>query len=338
MYNYSWFEWLAFFYFYCFFGWCFESIMVSIREKRFVNRGFMRGPFLPLYGSGAIMMLVVSRPFQHNIVLTYIAGCIGATCLEFITGVLMETLFKVRYWDYSHIRFNIQGKVCLYATLAWGGLTILMTRFLHHFVEDSVFLWNDSILLIGVEIITVLLILDFLLSFKAALELRDILINTDNIKMEFEHLQKRLDVFMAVVEDVKDGYVEEFSKKISETIEQIRENAEQKKQASVYYLAEFEKSIESQIAKIKHFANRNSEEYQKEISSLDESFQEQAAKRARLKGIKDFYRRRMLIENPNMVSKKFKSTLDELKRVALERKTDKENDKEKNKKDKKNEK
>lgn len=94
MYHYTAIQWLFFFYFYCFFGWCFESTYVSLKSRKLVNRGFCRGPFLPLYGSGAIMMLVVSMPFQDNLVLVYIAGCIGATVLEYVTGVTMEALLK----------------------------------------------------------------------------------------------------------------------------------------------------------------------------------------------------------------------------------------------------
>ena len=90
MYHYSVIQWLFFFYFYCFCGWCFESAYVSVRTRKLTNRGFMRGPFLPIYGSGAIMMLVVSMPFQDNIFLTYLAGCVGATALEYVTGVTME--------------------------------------------------------------------------------------------------------------------------------------------------------------------------------------------------------------------------------------------------------
>ena len=63
-------QWLFFFYLYSFIGWCYESAYVSIRKRRWVNRGFMRGPMLPLYGSGAVMMLVVSAPFQDSIILT----------------------------------------------------------------------------------------------------------------------------------------------------------------------------------------------------------------------------------------------------------------------------
>ena len=137
MYPYTMSQWLFLFYLYCFLGWCVESTYVSLKEKppRWINRGFMRGPFLPLYGSGAIMMLVVSSPFQHNLVLTYVAGCIGATVLEYITGVAMEALFKVRYWDYSDVPFNFQGHICLGTTLSWGFLTILMTRVIHRPIE-----------------------------------------------------------------------------------------------------------------------------------------------------------------------------------------------------------
>ena len=77
MLGYTWIQWLFFFFFYSFFGWCFESTYVSLHEKRFVNRGFIRGPFLPLYGTGALMMLIVSMPFQDNLILTYVAGCVG---------------------------------------------------------------------------------------------------------------------------------------------------------------------------------------------------------------------------------------------------------------------
>ena len=84
------------------------------------------------------MMLLVSRPFQDNLFLVFLAGCIGATALEYVTGVVMETLFKVRYWDYSNQKFNFQGQICLSSTLCWGVLTVFMTRILHPPVERLV--------------------------------------------------------------------------------------------------------------------------------------------------------------------------------------------------------
>lgn len=201
MFEYSLFEWVLFFYFYCFFGWCFESTYVSICRKKLINRGFMRGPFLPLYGSGAIMMLVVSKPFERCIPLVYIAGCIGATGLEYVTGVVMEALFAVRYWDYSHKRFNYKGHICLSSSLAWGALTVLVTRYIHPVVERIVLQIPDKVEHAVTLLLSVVLAGDFTLSFRAALDLKDILYRLEQVNEEIAHLQKRVDVLIAVAED-----------------------------------------------------------------------------------------------------------------------------------------
>ena len=118
--NYTAYEWLAFFFVYAFLGWVWESCYVSVKQGKWVNRGFLRGPMLPIYGSGAVMMLVVSMPFSGNYVLTWIAGVIGATVLEYITGWAMEKMFKVKYWDYSNQPFNLNGYICLSSSITWG--------------------------------------------------------------------------------------------------------------------------------------------------------------------------------------------------------------------------
>ncbi len=205
MFDYTLFQWVLFFYFYCFFGWCFESAYVSICQKKLINRGFMRGPFLPLYGSGAIMMLVVSKPFERYIPLVYLAGCVGATGLEYVTGVVMEALFAVRYWDYSNKRYNYKGHICLSSTLAWGALTVLVTRYIHPLVERMVLRIPDKLehaLTLGISVVVSG---DFVLSFKAALDLKDILYRLEKVNEEIEHLQKRVDVLIAVAgDDIKE--------------------------------------------------------------------------------------------------------------------------------------
>ena len=128
MYTYSMTQWLAFFFIYCFFGWCFESVYVSVHEHRWVNRGFMTGPYIPLYGSGAVLMLFLTIPVRGNYLLMYIVGAIGATVLEYITGTVMENLFGVRYWDYTDKKFNFHGRICLEATVLWGFFTLAMVE------------------------------------------------------------------------------------------------------------------------------------------------------------------------------------------------------------------
>lgn len=224
MYSYSVIQWLFFFYFYCFAGWCFESAYVSLKSRRLVNRGFMRGPFLPIYGSGAIMMLVVSMPFQDHILLVYLAGCAGATVLELVTGIGMESLFKVRYWDYSSQRFNYKGYICLSSTLAWGFLTIAMTEVIHKPVERLVLAVPSGVLTAVTVVLTVVLSADFALSFQAALDLRDIILKAEEAKAELNRLQKRLDVILAVAEGDISARREELEESISARREELEEN------------------------------------------------------------------------------------------------------------------
>lgn len=222
MYHYTIIQWLFFFYFYCFCGWCFESTYVSVKERKLTNRGFMRGPFLPIYGSGAIMMLVVSMPFQDNVFFTYLAGCVGATVLEYVTGVTMEALFKVRYWDYSNKKFNFQGHICLGSTLAWGLLTIVMTEFVHVPVERMVLSIPPQVLTVVTLVLTAGIFADFALSFKAAIDLRNVLVKMEQAKEELAHIQKRLDVIIALTKEELGSRREALDENVKEELVELK--------------------------------------------------------------------------------------------------------------------
>lgn len=203
MYVYTIRQWLLFFYFYCFFGWVFESVYVSVKKHKFVNRGFMRGPFLPLYGSGAILILFATIPVRDYSVLVYLLGAAAATLLEYVTGVVMEKLFKVRYWDYTKNKFNFQGHICLGCSIAWGFLSLFLVRVIHKPVEQvimkvSEYSYLEEILVFG---ITIYFVADMTIAFREALELRDLLLYVEKAKAETERLKKRLDVALAVADD-----------------------------------------------------------------------------------------------------------------------------------------
>ncbi|MCD7806816.1 MAG: hypothetical protein LUH19_05670, partial [Lachnospiraceae bacterium] len=219
MFDYTVEQWLFFFYFYCFFGWVFESTYVSLKSHHLVNRGFMHGPFLPLYGTGAIMMLVVSRPFADNLILTYIAGCVGATVLEYLTGAWMEAMFKVRYWDYSDKRFNVKGYICLGSTLTWGLLTILMTRVVHAPVESLALSVPSQILSALVAVLTVYIVIDLIMSFKDAFALRDVLIRLEKVRQEAAQWQEKLSEAV----DVAQEQLSERKEKYAQDLEQWKE-------------------------------------------------------------------------------------------------------------------
>lgn len=186
MYVYHFREWLTFFYFYCMAGWCFESIYVSLRQRRWTNRGFMRGPWLPIYGSGAICVLWSTLPVQKSPFLVYIVGAVAATVLEYFTGVFMVKLFHVRYWDYSYRKIQFQGHICLHSTLAWGFLSLAMVYGIHKPVEQFIFLWNEEWMSIITFLLTVVIVYDFANSFRQAMDLKKLIIQAEKLKIKME--------------------------------------------------------------------------------------------------------------------------------------------------------
>ena len=112
----TWFLWLMI---YSIIGWVYESTICSIGHRKLINRGFLNGPYCPIYGTGAVLVLLVLGRIQ-NPVLLFFAGALVTCSLEYLTSWLMEKLFHARWWDYSNFRFNLQGRVCLLGALIFG--------------------------------------------------------------------------------------------------------------------------------------------------------------------------------------------------------------------------
>ncbi len=272
----------------------------------------MKGPFLPLYGSGAIMMLLVSSPFQEHIWMVYIAGCLGATVLEYVTGTVMEALFKVRYWDYSKQPFNFQGHVCLGTSLSWGFLTILMTEIVHKPVEKLVLAIPHTILLVVTIVLTIAIVSDFTLAFKAALDLRDVLMKMDKVKAELVHVQKRLDVILAVADEG-----------ITKTIGLAKEDLVEK-----LHIEELKDGIEEKLSALKnHIASDYLDGVKEEIQELRIKYRLYLDRGERLFHFKDFYRKNIFKNNPSISSVRFKESLEELRESLEKRKQNKDEEK-----------
>ncbi|WP_034526535.1 putative ABC transporter permease [Bifidobacterium stellenboschense] len=105
--------------FYSFCGWVYESVLVSVQQRRFVNRGFLNGPLCPIYGTGAVLAVVVFGG-ERNPAVVFLVSSVGACILEYFTSWAMEELFHARWWDYSHFRFNLNGRICLLGAIVFG--------------------------------------------------------------------------------------------------------------------------------------------------------------------------------------------------------------------------
>lgn len=111
---------------YSFIGWCMEVALKLIESRKFVNRGFLIGPYCPIYGYGAILITFLLKKYVYDPLTLFIMAILVCGILEYSTSYLMEKIFKARWWDYSKNKFNINGRVCLETIIPFGLLGLLI--------------------------------------------------------------------------------------------------------------------------------------------------------------------------------------------------------------------
>ncbi len=320
MYTYSPEQWLSFFYIYCFFGWIFESVYVSVKSRHFVNRGFLRLPMLPLYGSGAVMMLWVSLPFQNSILLVYLSGVIAATALEYVTGYVMERLFKMRYWDYSTKRFQLHGYICLSSSIAWGFLTILLTEVIHQHVSDFVLSLPTVVLRLCLLVISAAFIADAYESVREALALGKVLEAMTKLQEEIEELQARI----AALREEAAEHVSSARGETAERLSSLRLEAEEKlmavREETAERLASIKGETSERLTSLKDETSERLASIKEETSvrlallnrQLEDAVERRKALRTKNK-LRRFYRIGLLKGNPGASSSRFSDALQELR-------------------------
>ena len=201
MYVYTPGQWALLFFFYCFCGWVWESCYVSAKQRQWVNRGFLHGPLLPIYGSGAIIILFVTLPVADNLWLVYVLGMLVATLLEYVVGAVMEQLFKVRYWDYTKQPCNLHGYICLTSSIAWGFFSILLVRFIHPPIDRLLHKLPDLLVNPLAGVIAALFIWDTVKSTRAAIDLREVLTKLTEENEELRKLAQKAEAAQARTEE-----------------------------------------------------------------------------------------------------------------------------------------
>lgn len=120
-------EYFLIYMFYSVLGWVMEVILTYCNSKKFVNRGFLIGPYCPIYGSGVLLIMFILKRYVDRPLGLFCMAVIICSILEYLTSYFMEKIFKARWWDYSNKRFNIEGRICLsYAMLFGIGGTLIM--------------------------------------------------------------------------------------------------------------------------------------------------------------------------------------------------------------------
>ena len=159
-------NYILLFFIYSFLGWCLEVGCKLVSDHKFVNRGFLIGPYCPIYGYGALIMTILLHKYLNDPVTLFIMIILVCSILEYFTSYFLEKIFHTRWWDYTHYKFNINGRICLETMIPFGvfGLFIM-------YVTNPFFMGIITSIMSGLRyficiILIIVYIVDNILSFK----------------------------------------------------------------------------------------------------------------------------------------------------------------------------
>ena len=311
MFNYTIPQWFLIFFIYCFLGWLWECLYVSYQEKKLVNRGFMHGPFLPIYGCGAILLLKIAGPFGLAWWKIYIIGMVFCTIMEYITGALMERLFHVRYWDYTEEPFNFKGHICLGVSLAWGAVAIFINAFIHRPVDQFVLFLPGPVVDSIVNALMIIFAVDFTLSFIEAMDLKSFLEQLSHSNETIKMIQQKMDSLYSVMEAGMQGFTDKFR-------DENKQNQSTKKK---YFERVMEWSKQEKMGQLVELRDRiagylkREEVDVDELKTLDKQLLREEIK-IENRSEKEFrHLTGLLRRNPKAVSRRHKNELDELMKL-----------------------
>lgn len=234
--EFSLFELLTYFIIYSFLGWVMESIVRSVSERKIINTGFLIGPFCPIYGIGAIIMLLFLDNYENKPVIMFFISIIILTIWEYIVGVLLEKIFKTKYWDYSDQKFNFQGRICLVNSLCWGVLGIIFVKFIHPFVQNFVSQVDITLLKYIISVIVIVFLVDMIISIVKVKKIRATLDKVEELNKQIKEKLKELTMLAkdkqksTAAENIQ-TLIDELNKKKNKTIIHLYKNVYRLKKA-----------------------------------------------------------------------------------------------------------
>lgn len=165
-------------------GYFLEVFWVYLSTKKIINRGFLCGPYIPIYGFGAILILFSLMRYYNDPVVVFIFGIIITSALEYFVSFLLEKIFHNKWWDYSSRPYNLNGRICLKNSFAFGVLAIVIIYFVTPLLSLLFGLFSFKTWSIIALIIFILFLLDTIYSVIIAYNLRNRLIIVEELKNE----------------------------------------------------------------------------------------------------------------------------------------------------------
>lgn len=225
--------WSAFLIFilFSFIGWISEVIYVGVTSAhKFVNRGFLHGPLCPVYGFGGVVILMLPPSLYATWIPLFFASMILCTIVEYFVSWLMEKLFHTRWWDYSHYKIQLNGRICLLNSILFGFLGVVVIHFVYPLMIDLLNSLGQKVINVSGVIILAVLSVDIFFTVRKLVDFANVMkklkelgetLNSHYGQEEWFKKGSFIDMINSVIERA-DNRKEEFSQKILEKIDKVQ--------------------------------------------------------------------------------------------------------------------
>jgi len=156
-------------------GWCLETVYSTIIKKEFVNRGFLHGPFCPIYGFATLSIIVLLKPIEANYIFLFLGSIFLTSIIEYLTGYILESVFNSTWWDYSDEPYNLHGRICLVFSIIWGVISIIILKVIHPYIVYIVKAIPSKLGLLLFYITLLYFLIDFIITVITVYKLKSLL-------------------------------------------------------------------------------------------------------------------------------------------------------------------
>jgi uncharacterized membrane protein len=158
-------------------GWVSEvAYCLAVVDHKLVNRGFLHGPLCPIYGFGGLLVIYLLAPYKDSLPTLFVMAVVWTTVLEYLTSWALETVFSTKWWDYSDMRFNLHGRICLRNSLLFGLMAVLVVYFVHPAVVGFLALFAQRTLDVAASVLGIVLVVDLVLTLKTLIHIDEKLV------------------------------------------------------------------------------------------------------------------------------------------------------------------
>ena len=290
---------------YAFLGWCTEVAYAAVDTGKFVNRGFLNGPYCPIYGCGIVIVVSILNPIKDNLFVLFFGSLLLTTVLEFLTGFLLEKIFHNKWWDYSDYPFNIKGYVCLKFSLYWGLACTFVMDIIHPMIYKLISILPFVAGVIILLVIMVIFTTDIVISVLTILKLNQRLKSMDDIAKRINNIS------------------DEIGEKVYKNVSTVMDKSEEFQTSREDFLAKIEQNVQTIKSNLETRKDVLSEEYTKKMNESEELLK----KYKELLSQKNFGIKRLMKAFPNMKSLKQNEVLQKYREHMMKKSLGEKHDK-----------